>query len=338
MLPRILSYVALLAGVSLAESLAAPALRHHPRRQATAAPLVTEIVYIKTHATGSSTLTNIFHRFCSSYNLSCFVPSYYAGAMAGRQLLREILHMKNERNLSWNVWPNHATLEKDLFDQLIPNNTKVSIFRNPLDRTVSSWAHFPKEMRDNIDLLRNNKLPKELCGPEGKRMSRQVPIDSVHDLDFVIVTEHMNLGLVMMKRKFGWKLRDIVYASLKETHEADESKAILRNMLTQPVRAMNAATQKVRGFCISGDEEAVYFQAAERFFGEWRALGANQQREVQDDLIQFEGLLAAVGRCCEEKPTDQYCAELAQDNLEWAAGGAPETDHDEGCRKLLPPY
>lgn len=312
------------------------ALHLSSKRASSAEPSPTsKIVYIKTHATASSTLTGIFHRFCDHYHFNCFVPPYFAGKNANRTLLEDVLKMKKEQNLSWDVWPNHANLEADLFDQIIPNNTKVSIFRNPLDRLASSWAHAPAQLRVAVNALRQNQPLKIPCGPEGKKMTEHVPIEDFDKLDYVLLTEHMNLGLVMMKRKFNWQLSDIMYVSLKTSTGSTELKDALREMLVLPEVNMTTEIHNMLGACVLGNESLIYNMASDKFYQQWKELGASGQDEVQREVVKFEHLLEKMHLCCQANPADEYCIKLSADNLAWNGQREMPQGYDLGCRSMV---
>lgn len=317
---------------------------------------VTKVVYIKTHSTGSSTLTGILHRYCDFHRLRCFVhpENIKPGYTLGRENLKNVMSVMESKNQTVDIWPNHAILEPDLFDHMIPGNLKISIFRNPLDRVLSSFKHghwraggtrfVAHTIRKTIRELKNNTLNREFltdrfddpCGPQGMPMSRHVPVDKFNTLDFVLLTEQYNLGLVMLQRRLGWSKRDMMYLRLKDHNEdgpvLHEAAAELKEYITGPKEHMTTAARNVVETCIEGDE-AIYDLAQKKFVSQWQQLSAQEQKEVQDDVKRFEMALENLAACCREDPEDRYCKSLADDNIEWVRGHQLFSVRSPDCRK-----
>lgn len=285
---------------------------------------MTKVVFIKTHSTGSSTLTGILHRHCGSHGLRCFVPpkEMHPGTTIGPEELANIAHHMQQTNRTIDIWPNHAILEPDIFDAMIPGNMKISIFRNPLDRVLSSFGHGSADgIRDSIRQLTENTGGDQGCGFQGMRMAHHVPVDKFYALDFVLLTEQYDLGLIMMQRRFAWAKSDIMYLRLKDhTHNFHVQEALsdLKAYITGPKNNMTGAAQKLVESCIEGKEADIYDLAKTRFASQWHQLDAQAQQDVQIDMRNFQIALADLADCCKSKPEDQYCQILSEDNVEWA--------------------
>jgi hypothetical protein len=284
---------------------------------------VTKVVYIKTHSTGSSTLTGILHRYCDSHGLRCFV--HPKGMSPGHTIvpkeLANIAQHMEITNQTIDIWPNHAVLEPDIFDAMIPGNMKISIFRNPLDRVLSSFGHGSADkIRNNIRQLTENRGGDQGCGIEGRKMSLHVPVDKFDALDFVLLTEQFDLGLIMMQRRFAWSKSDIMYLRLKDhTHDSGVQEALsdLKAHITGHNQNMTGAARELVASCIEGKEADIYDLAKTRFDLQWHQFDAQAQQELQIDMRNFQIALADLADCCKGKPEDQYCKFLSDDNVEW---------------------
>lgn len=307
-----------------------------------------KIVYIKTHSTGSSTLTNLLHRYCDKYGKKCYVPpSIHPGNMCRERCLEELANKTVEKHTHFDVWPNHAVYVPSLLNAIVPGNVAMSVFREPFDRVMSSYAHGDESTVEAVlDAMKRNESIK-VCGwnGTGTKMSLQVPLEDFDKLDFVIITEKYNLGLVMMRRFLGWKLEDIVYTRLKD-HRTTKVGLIekLRQSLVADGALVTEAARAFKKDCMEGDEVELYRRAKVKFWQQYRSLSPAEQKDVDAEVRIFRSTLARVQKCCEFHGLgDKYCEALAADNVEWV-----QQEHHEkrsfsflrtkrtGCRSLVP--
>jgi len=288
---------------------------------------VHNVVFIKTHSTGSSTLTSIFHRFCDSRRgVSCFVypKNTHPGHTVSPQQLQKYAGDMKKEGRSINIWPNHVVFAPDVFDQMIPGNVKISIFREPLSRIESSFRHRKASSRlvvSNLKRLKNDHHVKG-CGPEGILSSYHVPLRHFEKLDMVLLTEQYHLSLMMLRHRLGWRMTDMIYKSMKNHSSLGENFprawADFKAYVTQP---KNRLTQAARSFvdrCLQGEELEIYQRAAQKFEVQIQNFGPKQLRA---DVAVFEQLLSVVTSCCSSKRKasefDSYCQSLRQDNVPW---------------------
>lgn len=305
--------------------------------------MVDKIVFIKTQSTGSSTLTSILHRFCDDHQRRCFVhpAGTHPGSTANRTRLKGYVEEEEARARrfkqdpiahAWrplDIWPNHAVLEADLFDRLVPGNVKISIFRRPIERVLSSFSHGPElpanrsraeEVQDILTALRAGERPQPWCGPAGFRLADSVPLADFDKLDFVLLTEKFDLSLILLRRRLRWRTHDIMYLKLKD-HQQDAdleaSRQHLRQYLTLPDDNITQPTRFLKEHCIEGEEAAVYHKAHDKFDQQFSRLSTRVQEDVAEELEDFGRSLASVADCCERDPDDAYCQRLVEDNVPW---------------------
>mmetsp|Transcript_2554 Transcript_2554/g.5625 ORF Transcript_2554/g.5625 Transcript_2554/m.5625 type:complete len:98 (-) Transcript_2554:666-959(-) len=97
--------------------------------------MIDKNVFIKTHGTGSSTLTGVLHWFCENHAKRCYIsPEDYSTHLNrhegnlipcmtyGSQSLAPIV--ANQAG-SLDIWANHVRLLPDMLNTLIPGNFKI---------------------------------------------------------------------------------------------------------------------------------------------------------------------------------------------------------------------
>eukprot|EP00055_Hartaetosiga_balthica_P003412 m.7674 g.7674 ORF g.7674 m.7674 type:complete len:774 (-) comp2884_c0_seq2:1336-3657(-) len=210
----------------------------------------TKIKYIKTHKTGSSTLTNIFHRFGEANDLNMALPRdnlFYAWpSVNARGIANSIEHIGN-RNFPYDILASgHVAYVKEGLNEIVPGGTFVTILRNPYTHFTSSWAHW--HVYDHIkhnggpmltvyEFLENFHKYKDYMSPSDKLLlinnmasdlglhnptveSTKLLIQDMEDnFGTVLITEYMMESLVLMKRRLCWTLNDVLHMSLKVSHE-----------------------------------------------------------------------------------------------------------------------
>mmetsp|Transcript_47709 Transcript_47709/g.111276 ORF Transcript_47709/g.111276 Transcript_47709/m.111276 type:complete len:224 (+) Transcript_47709:2-673(+) len=150
-------------------------------------------------------------------------------------------------------------------------------------------------------------------------MSDQVSPEQVDDLDFVMLTEEYDLSLMMLRRKLGWSMVDMLYRRQRDNHEAElvSASEAFEEYLSQPLHALNEATQLYLQNCIGGDESRVYQLASRAFHAQWEALSATEQQEVRSDESRFSAAQDTLLQCCRNSPSDSYCVGLLETDLPW---------------------
>lgn len=287
---------------------------------------VTKIVFIKTRWTGSDELAGILNRYCDLHEVGCFAHTMQSWAQftAERSSLEHLREVAGIRNEKVSIWSGYSTLEPDVFDKWIPGNVKVSLFRDPVARTVAAYASTAGRGAGQVlQLLQGGVLPAtELCDAAGKKMSDQIHLDQFPLLDYVLLSEYHDLSLVMMRHKFGWAKEDIVYLRPKDIPHPSTpsglsgSPAALKTYLSQPESNLSSAARQVLANCAGGEEAEIYQLARVRFQMQWNGFSDTEQQEIVDEVQAFHVAMDNLYSCCASLPTDEYCHILREDTPE----------------------
>jgi len=286
-------------------------------------PLTSKIFFVKSHSTGSSTMTSILQRYCDGHGKACFIPppdwsashTYHANDL--KQFCED-----DKVSKALDIWPNHVIFDPDAVDCLVPGSFKISIFRRPLDRVESAFRHLgPDRFEKAMSDLAADKWLEATCGAgsHGMPMSHHIPLNTFKHLDFVMLTEKYDLSLVLLRRRLGWRLSDIVYLKSKDfpNMHGEQFKS------SRPKFDFNSrafSTTAGRSFlqsCVKGDEAAIYRMAEQKFDEQLATLGRNELLEVGVELRHLQGVLDDVAACCTKHVRDAYCRRLAEDNMDW---------------------
>ncbi|KAJ7388713.1 hypothetical protein OS493_035991 [Desmophyllum pertusum] len=123
-----------------------------------------QVLFLKTHKTGSSTMANIFFRYGDSRNLTFVLGP---GTLLGWPNKFRIAFPLRFFSKAPNILCSHARFNKQPMNWLFPKETSkyVTILRNPVDNfeSVFNFAHLGKSfgLGDNLDSL-EKFLTKEL--------------------------------------------------------------------------------------------------------------------------------------------------------------------------------
>jgi hypothetical protein len=104
-----------------------------------------KLVFIKTHKTGSSTVTNILHRVIQSYGYSPAVPTgnlYYAWPSIGENSIVESVdpRIKPPYNIAGS---GHSRYNRRAYDRIMgPGTHYVTVVRNPRSHIYSSFSYW----------------------------------------------------------------------------------------------------------------------------------------------------------------------------------------------------
>ncbi|CAE7482856.1 unnamed protein product [Symbiodinium natans] len=304
---------------------------------------VTRVVFMKLHSVGSGTLATILFHYADNHNLTSAAPGkYYPShelyhSTVGPDVLSR---MASEHPGSINIWPIHAVMD-DALDLLVPGNVKIAFFRNPLDRVMSSMKHFltfPKQVSiDNTSAgyrqLLNNQAPTAWCGkanPEaldkccgpmaGQPMTEQLPLSQFHKLDYVMLQEHYDRSLLMLRRRLGWSLADVLYLSTHVNHmhnRRPEEQQLLDDIAAYLKSGSRTPWgERFVSNCIKGQEEEIYTAATKKFQTQWEAFSLAEQQEMREELRCFQNALRTLSSCC-TRQEDVFCEMMKETSEEW---------------------
>ena len=308
-------------------------------------PPVTRVVFMKLHSVGSGTLARILFHYADNHNLTSAAPGKYFPApfhsTVGSDVLRR---MAVEHPGSINIWPIHAVMD-DALDLIVPGNVKIAFFRKPFDRVMSSMKHFltfPDQVSiDNTSAgyrqLLSNQAPTAWCGKAnaeeldkccgpmaGQPMTEQLPLDQFHKLDYVMIQEHYDWSLLMLRRRLGWSLADVLYLSthVNKLHNRGPEEKQLLDEIAAYLNAGNRGNRTPWGErfvsnCIKGQEEEIYTAATKRFQNQWEAFSLAEQQEMHEELLCFQSTLSTLSSCCSRHARDVFCEMMDETSVQW---------------------
>ncbi|XP_033737245.1 galactosylceramide sulfotransferase-like [Pecten maximus] len=211
----------------------------------------TDIVFLKVHKAGSSTVSNILQRFGSSRKLNFVLPKKtsheygynYIGEPGDSVYAENILPVPTGEQ--YNIMCNHVTYNSTAFRHIFPMNRffYLSVIRTPLEHFLSViryYGYSKNSYIQNILSIRNgNPLSEYLKSPEDyepiipyfsytnnrQSVDLGLPIDAIgnvsairayvdiirRDFDFVMLLEYFDESLIYLKRKLCWSYKDIIY-------------------------------------------------------------------------------------------------------------------------------
>lgn len=225
------------------------------------------ILFIKTHKTGGSTLTNIIHRVGEERGFKFLLPENnkslgWPGPFPGTE--NNVMTAGHQ----FDVICNHAVYNHNAmlgFLRETPKPFVFTILRHPIaqidstftyfydrmhqqltsvDENEDLWEkriHFMRDIYSNtytkyssleVSLFRNpqasdlgwyeNEWSKARTHPQSLNERLDVWIDEL-DLDFVMITEHFNEGLVLLRQRLGLNKDDITNLPMKREAYASKS-------------------------------------------------------------------------------------------------------------------
>ncbi|XP_066932720.1 galactose-3-O-sulfotransferase 2-like [Clytia hemisphaerica] len=208
------------------------------------------VLFLKTHKTGSSTITNILNRFAEMNNLTTLLPRHkdsYHFLWPNKFRFSAVADTFTRPN----ILANHARYSREAMNRVFPRLSTfyVTILRNPVSQFESSFQYFsfaymlniqekPDPMKyflDNpvsndaivstarkypsLNLIRN-PLFYDLGLDYGDFNNETIVNNAIntlsHDFDLVLLTEHFDESLTLLRRRLCWQIDDVVYFKLNE--------------------------------------------------------------------------------------------------------------------------
>lgn len=209
-----------------------------------------KVVWVKTHKTGSSTMTNMFHRFAYKHNISLALPKddmYYHWPRKTEIITSVEYPYETEpgKQTFDMLCSGHIVYNREEIEKVVPVAKYVTIIRNPLSHFKSSWSYWgmSKHLDQNgepwvMEKFLDDPFTNINSIPENDRrmihnniafdlgLGETATINEIESyvtelsnpltgFDFVLVGEHLDESLVLLRRKFCWELEDVVHYSLK---------------------------------------------------------------------------------------------------------------------------
>ncbi|XP_057313442.1 galactosylceramide sulfotransferase-like [Hydractinia symbiolongicarpus] len=211
------------------------------------------VVFLKTHKTGGSTITNILNRYGEARDFNFILPRIGENRLDWPWFFqKDSFYPLNGSEP--NILCNHARYSKETMKAVMPNDTIfVTILRHPITQFESSFSYMTLDkilgmenstnpieefFKDPESVLVNYVLTQDLrinsdrlklirngmfydLGLESKDFENRAKISEAirqidSEFDLVMITEYFDESLVLLKRILCWELDDLVYFRLKQ--------------------------------------------------------------------------------------------------------------------------
>ena len=223
---------------------------------------VDHVLFLKTHKTGSSTMTNILNRYGDFNNLIFALP-WDAKLYSFYWPLRFSLKFVGGLGRGPNILCNHARYSKGPMNWLLPKDSSryVTIIREPtqhfesifnffklgyrmglknysfpLDRFLRNPAFYfgqLKSVSGSLNLAKNPllfELGLDTARHENMTVVRRY-IDFLNEeFDLVMIMEYYDESLVLLKRLLCWEIEDILHFKLNGRREKEKQPNVSKRM------------------------------------------------------------------------------------------------------------
>lgn len=275
------------------------------------------VLFLKTHKTGGSTVTNILNRNGESHDLTFVLPRMGENRLDWPWFFqKDSFHPLNGSEP--NILSNHARYHQANMRDVMPNDTiYVTILRNPVDQFESSFSYMTLDkilgmknstnpieefFKDPDGVLVNYVLTQDLrinsdrlklirngmfydLGLESKDFENETKIKTMisnleNQFHLVMLTEYFEESIVLLKRLLCWDLDDVLYFSLKQRTVA------WKKNISMPLK------KKIEKW--SAADVQLYHHFNRTFWAIIRNLG----QDFQDEIEELRGKNAEMTKLC----------------------------------------
>ncbi|NXX39428.1 G3ST2 sulfotransferase, partial [Tricholaema leucomelas] len=203
----------------------------------------TNVMFLKTHKTASSTILNVMFRFAEKYNLTIALPAGHLHHLGyPKTFLTDFVEDFKTIGQNYNIMCNHLRFNLAEVQKVMPANTfYFSILRNPIPLLESSYVYY----KDTVPAFRSSKDVNEyLVSPmkyyhwmdskenmyarnimwfdfgynnnaRGSKRYIQAVLDEIEqNFHLVLIAEYFDESMILLKHALCWDLDDVVYFKL----------------------------------------------------------------------------------------------------------------------------
>ncbi|XP_006816248.1 galactosylceramide sulfotransferase-like [Saccoglossus kowalevskii] len=318
----------------------------HKRQKSECVHPLSQVVFVKTYKTASTTISSILFRYGISNNLSFVLPSKHNPGWFSRTVR---FNSKMKKSLlpplpgsNYSILASHVPFNKKSIDDVIPHAKYITILRHPVSAYESIFGFFKIAEYVNIDhnatqdafkifLSNSDKYLKRVKDPYHKTLLRNRQIFDIgldfedydnatrvgyvikqasKELDLVMITEYFDESLILLKKLLCWKYEDIFY--IHQNKRNDRLRVEIEDWERQRILELNAADFKL------------YQHFNYTFWRKVKAYGPNFSK----DLATFRRMLDNMHTEC--AGTGQwhhiFLAEEAKGDGEWLQRGIKALD------------
>lgn len=295
------------------------------------------LIFVKTHKTGSSTVSSILHRYCDEHEgVTCYTEGPIPRNAAVFSYTPEWFASTSFPQID--IYSNHLRYWPTLLHAFVPEPAPIiTIVREPAARFLSGWDYARKKWRGQSDifelvrhmpveldqlpadfreLLFANSYEQSLCpsSPSWAIRNASEPscIQTLRDIQrgvisLVMITERMDESLVLLGRVLGWSVEELVYRSMKNSSSSSTE---------QHDSPPQDIVRKLHGWL---RDDVILYQAALRLF---EARVSSQDTSFWVEVQQLKQkkleLRAACSHHLRRSSVDQtLCTRLSLDHADW---------------------
>lgn len=295
-----------------------------------------QIAFLKTHKTGSSTMTGILNRFTDVNHLDIAIPVNDVRFNWPAPFTHEYVQLSRLKHQRVDVLDNHCVFNRPEITKVMkPNFRMITILREPVSQFYSMfyYLNLPKHygLTNNSDPVAEfMKLPHKYhhfrpylhVGREKYFEENLIHNGNLYDLDFarfkekgsekrglksfiaylerafhlVLITEKYDEGLILLKRLMCWDYMDIVHMKKHVNPELHNSSFVVQEAVAESIRAWNV------------QDKLLYDHFASRFD---KIVALQEQTSFQKELRNLRELNVAVLDFCSSinSTTEEYSIE-----------------------------
>ncbi|NWV42112.1 G3ST2 sulfotransferase, partial [Grantiella picta] len=203
----------------------------------------TNVMFLKTHKTASSTMLNIMFRFAERYNLTIALPAgqlFHLGYP--RMFVADFVEGFETMGQNYNIMCNHLRFNLSEVQKVMAANTfYFSILRNPVHLLESSYTYF----KHNVPAFRSSKdvneflaSPTEYYHPADYRQNiyarnimwfdfgydnnaedhtqyTQAVLEEIEqNFHLILIADYFDESMILLKHTLCWDLDDVIYFKL----------------------------------------------------------------------------------------------------------------------------
>ena len=207
-------------------------------------------MFVKTHKTGSSTITNILNRYGDKHNLVFALPPHGQNGLNWPWSMR----VDVPEGVQPNILCHHGRYDREMLERIMPRDTVyITILRQPVEQFESafsyygfnrllgihdkgdSFVHFLEKPEENLVkyVLNENLMDKSErmklirngmafdLGLNSNNFDDSAEIDSFlkklkNEFDLVLLADFFDQSLLLLQDLLCWPLEDVVYFKLNE--------------------------------------------------------------------------------------------------------------------------
>ena len=215
-------------------------------------PEVRHIAFLKVHKAGGSTVQNILFRYGMKRGLMFVIPAKGCKFSSKRNEHEVILDPV--QGPKQDILAVHSVFNQEIYSKYLWNDSKyLAIVREPLDLMISGayyhrdrwhvaylknvpWENFitnliryPETYDPDLYSLTRNSMAMDFGLPDGLRVKEEELILKYlqrldRTFDLVLILEHFQESLVLMRRMLNWPLSSILYIPLNDNKHPTVSK------------------------------------------------------------------------------------------------------------------